>query len=101
MFTLRAEYVVVVIVVAQSDGSVVTSIVEYEELGTGDVERAQVDASLPVWSPAWNSTHAFSLTQNLYESDVVVSVAATFTFLNGERHACPYQPFTNECANNY
>ena len=48
MFTLRAEYVVVVIVVAQSDGSVVTSIVEYEELGTGDVERAQVDASLPV-----------------------------------------------------
>ena len=27
---------------------VVTSVVEYDELGTADVERAQVDASSPV-----------------------------------------------------
>ena len=48
MFTLHAEEIVVVIIVAQWDGSVVTSVVEYDELGTGDVERAQVDASSPV-----------------------------------------------------
>ena len=59
MFTLHAEeeeeeeeevvvVVVVVVVVAPSDGSVVTSVVEYDELGTGDIERAQVDASSPV-----------------------------------------------------
>ena len=49
MFALHAEEdVIVVVVVAQSDGSVVTSVVEYDELGTGDVERAQVDASSPV-----------------------------------------------------
>ena len=34
--------------VAQSDVSVVTSVVEYDELGTGDVERAQIDTSSPV-----------------------------------------------------
>ena len=46
VFTLHAEeVVVVVVVVAQSDGSVVKSVVEYDELGTGNVERAQVDAS--------------------------------------------------------
>ena len=46
MFALHAEEVVVI--VAQSDGSAVTSIVEYDELGTGDVERTQVEASSPV-----------------------------------------------------
>ena len=49
----KARYRVVVVVVlvvvfAQSDGSVLTSVVEYDELGTGDVERAQFDASSPV-----------------------------------------------------
>ena len=29
--------------------------------------------------------------QNIQVSDVVYSVAVSFTFLNGERHACPYQ----------
>ena len=47
MFTLHAEEVVVV-AEAQSDDSVVTSIVGYDELGTGDVERTQVEASSPV-----------------------------------------------------
>ena len=37
MFTLHVEVVVVIVVVAQSD-----------ELGTGVVERTQVDASSPV-----------------------------------------------------
>ena len=47
MFAFHAEVLVevVIVVVAPSDGSVVTSVVEYNELGTGDVERAQVDAS--------------------------------------------------------
>ena len=44
MFTLHAEYVVVV--VAQSD--VVTSVVGYDELRTGDVERTEVEASSQV-----------------------------------------------------
>ena len=50
VFTLHAKevIVVVVVVVAQSDGSVVTSVVQYDELGTGEVERAQADASSPV-----------------------------------------------------
>ena len=46
MFALHAE--VVVVVVVPSDGSVVTSVAEFDELGTGDVERAQVDPSSPV-----------------------------------------------------
>ena len=46
MFTLHAEEIEVV--VAQSEESVVTSVEEYEELGTGDVERTQVDVSSPV-----------------------------------------------------
>ena len=46
MFTLHTEQIVVV--VAQSDGSVVTSVVEYEELGTWDVESTQVEALSPV-----------------------------------------------------
>ena len=29
--------------------------------------------------------------QNIEVSDVVVNVAVLFTFLNVERHACPYQ----------
>ena len=45
MFALHAE---VVVVVLPSDGSVVTWVAELDELGTGDVERAQVDASSPV-----------------------------------------------------
>ena len=49
VFTLNAEDVVeiVVLVIALSDGSDVTSVVEYDELVTWDVERAQVDASSP------------------------------------------------------
>ena len=64
VFALHAEEVVVVIVVvvvvvivvvvvvvvvhAPWDDSFVTSVVEYDELKTGDVERAQVDASTSV-----------------------------------------------------
>ena len=45
MFALHAE---VVVVVVPSDGSVVTSVAEFDELGIGVVECAQVDASSPV-----------------------------------------------------
>ena len=41
--------------------------------------------------PETARTHACSLMHNVLVSDVVVGVAVTFTFLNGERHACPYQ----------
>ena len=44
MFTLPAEEVVVV----QSDDSIVTSVAEFDEHGTGDVERTQVEPSSPV-----------------------------------------------------
>jgi len=44
----RTIVVVVVVVVVPSDGSVVTSVAEFDELGTGDVERAQVNVSSPV-----------------------------------------------------
>ena len=44
MFALHAE---VVVVVVPSDGSVVTSVAEFDGIGTGDVERVQVDASSP------------------------------------------------------
>ena len=47
MFILHAEVAVVVVVVAHSDDSVVTSVVVYDELGTGNVEGALVDASSP------------------------------------------------------
>ena len=49
MFALHAEEEEEVIV-AQSDGSVevVKWVVQYDELATTDVERAQVDASSPV-----------------------------------------------------
>ena len=36
------------IIVVENNVSVVTSVVEYDELGTGNVERAQIDTSSPV-----------------------------------------------------
>ena len=45
MFVLHAQ---VVVAVVPSDGFVVKSVAEFDELGTGDVDRAQVDASSPV-----------------------------------------------------
>ena len=44
MLCFSMVVVIVVAVVAQSDGSVVTTVIEYDELGTGDVERTQVEA---------------------------------------------------------